>query len=198
MQASIHTMSTVEPPPDAEQAQPPPPPEPPESEHHHRGWMWLSIALVVACLGLLGWGAAKSADLDDAQAQQTTNAAALSDAYSDVNETLGATSEQLDQANSDVTQAQATADQAQQDADSAKTDAAEAKGDQATAEAQTKQAQADAKAAESKLDVAKSCAKSYTSAIGTLLEGEDLSAQAEKVKSELAAITDDCRAALGG
>jgi chromosome segregation ATPase len=184
-------MSTAEPPPDAEPASEP-------ESHHHRGWMWLSIGLIVACLGLIGWGAAKSADLEHAQDQQATNAAAVTDAVGDVNETLGATSEQLDQANSDVADAQKTADQAQQDATSAQADAADAKDDQAAAEAQTKQAQADAKAAESKLDVAKSCAKAYASAIGTLFEGEDLSAQAEEVKGKLSSITDDCRAALGG
>jgi len=51
--------------------------------------------------------------------------------------------------------------------------------------------------AESKSAVVADCAKAYFSAFGTLFEGDDVGAQAEKVREQLKGITSECQTALG-
>ena len=98
----------------------------------------------------------------------------------------------------DVNDAQQTADQAQKDADAAKDSAAKANDKTEKAQAETDQAKAEAEAAESEATMAADCAKAYTSAIGTLFEGDDVRAQAAQVGEQLRGITDQCKAAFGG
>jgi uncharacterized protein HemX len=187
---TMRTMSSVE--------QPPPSTPPEQAAHKHSVWLWVSLALVAVCVGLYIWGAGKSSDLNDAKADNAKSTATLTNAYEDVNQSLGQTNEQLDQANSDVTEAQTTAEQAQKDSADAQQAAAQASSDKAKADAQAKDAQARVDTAESKVEVAKSCAKAYASAIGSLLDGDDISAQLANVKQKIQGITADCKASLGG
>jgi chromosome segregation ATPase len=191
-------MTTTEAPAEQQPPAEPPAAEPQQETRHHRGWMWLSIGLAVACLGIFAWGAAKSADLSDAQAQSVENTRAVSDAAQDVDATIGAQNEEIAQASSDVAAAQAGTEKAQQDAAAAQAEASSAKSAQARAEAAAKEATAAADEAESKLEVVKGCASAYASAIGTLFDGDSVSEQAQRVKAELAGITEECRAAFGG
>jgi cell division protein FtsB len=117
-------------------------------------------------------------------------------AYDKLAEQLGATQQDLAAAQEDVEAANATADEAAADAEAAKQRAAEADDAAGKAEAEAEQAKAEAQAEQSKRTVATTCARAYVAALGGLFEGDDVSAQAAKVRKELAAITDDCRGAL--
>jgi uncharacterized membrane-anchored protein YhcB (DUF1043 family) len=179
---------------------------------HRSPWMWVSIGLAVIAAGLLIWALNTNSDLnstqedvDDLQSQVdqgqetgSTFVAAAKTAIADLTSQLGATSDDLANAEQDVNDAQQTADQAQKDADAAKDSAAKANDKTEKAQAETDQAKAEAKAAESKATIAADCAKAYTSAIGTLFEGDDVRARAAQVSEQLRGITDQCKAALGG
>src|SRR4051795_5855512 len=130
-------------------AQPPgqttPPPEPPtapppdgagtppagsQPKNHHNVWLWASIALAIAVVGLLVWGLDKQSDLNaandkaaqaEAQADQQQDngsaiVAAMKSAYDDLKQQLGATNEDVQQTQDDLDQAQKDADQAEKDA----------------------------------------------------------------------------------
>ena len=185
-------------------------------------WLWVSIGLAAAVIGLLIWGIKSQSDLDkaekDAQAlqsqvdqgQRTAGAVAASvkDVFNDLTSQLGSANEDLAASEQAVKDAEAAATKAEQDAAAAEKKASEAKtqtenaksqtdkanaaADQANAEAD--QAKAEAKAATSKLDVATGCAKSYVSAFGALVDGKTSS----DVKQQLQTITADCKAALAG
>ncbi len=97
----------------------------------------------------------------------------------------------------DLEDANATAKQAEQDAAAAEKKAAEAGNETDKAKAEADKAKADAKVAESKAAVVADCAKAYFGVFGALFEGDDLEAQAAKVRKQLESITDECQAALG-
>ena len=123
--------------------------------------------------------------------------AAAKAVYDDLTAQLGATQEDLATTEQDLKDADAKAKQAEQDAAAAEKQAAGAKNDTDKAKAEADKAKADAKAAESKATIAADCAKSYFSAFGTLFEGNDVAAQASKIREQLKGITSDCKAALG-
>src|SRR3954468_16219104 len=135
-------MATVQPPgqaapapepPTADAAPPPgaagPPPPGEQPKKHHNIWLWASIALAVAVVGLLVWGLNKQSDLDAANdqaaqaeakaSQQQDNGSAIvaaaKSAYDDLKQQIGATNDDLDQTQNDLDQAQSDADQAQKD-----------------------------------------------------------------------------------
>jgi preprotein translocase subunit SecF len=181
------------------------PDAPPPAGRRHSRWLWVSVLLGVAVVGLLVWGLSKNADLNDAQDQldqQAANGAAAAttakSAYDDVTKDLASTSQELDATEQDVKDAEAQAAKAQQDADAAKQQAAQANDATEKAQADAKAAQAEAQAAKSKAQVVTGCAQSYLSALGTLFEGDDVQAQAAKVKEQLQGITADCKAAFAG
>lgn len=180
------------------------PPEPPPEEQHDRSpWLWVSVALGVLVVALGTWGLSKNADLSDANQkldQQAENgSAAITTAKStidDVSKDLDATDQELASTKQDVADANAEANQAQKEADAAQQDAAKADNANAKLQDQLDGAQATAKAAQSKATVAADCAKAYVSAIGSLLDGGDIQAQAATVRDELAAITAGCKASF--
>jgi chromosome segregation ATPase len=166
--------------------------------------MWVSIAMAVVAVGVLVWGLSKSSDLNSTQDQLDQNQSNQSDvivsaktAYNDVVAQLGLTNAQLDVTEQDAKDADAAANQAQKDADAAKQDAAQASDATEKAQAETKEAQAAQKEAESRLTVAGDCLKAYTSAVGSLFDGDGPKAQAPAVKQQLEGITAECRAAFG-
>lgn len=175
-------------------------------------WVWVAGALAVIAIGLLVWGISTKSDLNDTQNQvdslesqvqqgQETGASfvtAAKGAFSDLTQQLGATEEDLANAEQDVQDAQDTADQAQKDADAAQKAADQANNETDKAKAEADKAKADAKAAESKAQIAGDCARAYLSAIGTIFEGEDVKAQAQKIGEQLDGITSQCQTALSG
>jgi chromosome segregation ATPase len=181
-------------------------------EKHRNWWIWISAGLAVVVVGLLIWGFGAKSDLSDSQQQvkdlqaqidqgkQATSTAGASykQAYADLEEELGTTKADLAQTEDDLKAAQKQQDQAEKDAAAARKEAEDARTDKDKADAQAKQAKADAQAADAKNTIVKDCAKSYLTAIGSLLESEDPSAQAETAKTQLQGITGDCQAALEG
>jgi septal ring factor EnvC (AmiA/AmiB activator) len=123
--------------------------------------------------------------------------AAAKAVYDDLTAELGATQEDLASTEQDLKDADAKAKQAEQDAAAAEKQAASAGNETDKAKAEADKAKADATAAESRAAIVGDCAKAYLSAFGTLLEGDDVSAQAAKVREQLKGITADCQAALG-
>jgi chromosome segregation ATPase len=124
--------------------------------------------------------------------------AAAKSVYDDLTSQLGATQEELAATEQDLQDANAKAKQAEQDAATAEKKAKDAGNDTDKANAEADKAKADAKAAESKATVVADCTKAYFTALGTLFEGEDVKAQAEKVREQLKGITSQCKTALGG
>jgi len=117
--------------------------------------------------------------------------------YDDLTQQLGATEKDLAETEQDLADANAAAEQAEQDAASAEKQVAEAGDETDKAQAEADKAKADAKAAESKATVVADCARAYLGAFGALFEGDDVEAQATKVREQLEGITDECEAALG-
>ena len=178
-------------------SEPPPPGEPPKK--HRSRWIWVSVVLGLACVGLLVWALSLNSDLDDANAkneqQQETGssvASAAKDAYDSLASELGSTNEDLADTEQQLQDAQQDAEQAQKDADSAKQKAENTSDELDKAQAEAEQAKAEADAAGSKAKIAAECAKAYISAAGSLLGGEDRDA----VQQTLQGITDECRAAF--
>jgi hypothetical protein len=123
--------------------------------------------------------------------------AAAKAVYDDLTAELGATQEDLASTEQDLKDADAKAEQAEQDAAAAEKQAASAGNETDKAKAEADKAKADATAAESRAAIVGDCAKAYLSAFGSLLEGDDVSAQAARVREQLKGITADCQAALG-
>jgi cytoskeletal protein RodZ len=183
-----------------------PPGEAPE--RRHGPWLWISIVLAIAVVGLLVWGLSKQSDLNDAQdqnaqlesqaAQQKDNGSAvlgtIKSAFDDVTQQLGATNEDLQQTQDDLAQAQKDADKAEKDAAAAKQAAAESKSETDKAKAQAEEAQAQAEAATSKAAIVKDCAQAYISAFGKLLGGGGT----DQLQQDVQGVTADCKGALGG
>jgi DNA repair exonuclease SbcCD ATPase subunit len=124
--------------------------------------------------------------------------AAVKSLYDDLKQQLGATQEDLDQTQQDLDAANQQAEQAEKDAAAAKDKADQAGNDTEKAQAEAEQARAGQKAAESKAAIATDCARAYISAFGTLFDGDDIKAQAAKVREQLSQIHDDCQNAFKG
>jgi uncharacterized membrane-anchored protein YhcB (DUF1043 family) len=175
-------------------------------------WIWISVVLGLVAVGLLVWALNTQSDLDnaeqDADAAQSqleqgkeTGSAVLEEgkaAYDDLTQELGASTEDLEATQKDLQDAQSKADQADEDAAAAEQDAAQANNDADRAKAEKEKAQAETEAADSKAAITADCAKAYVSALGTLFEGESVSAQAEIVKQQLESISATCKASLEG
>jgi chromosome segregation ATPase len=123
--------------------------------------------------------------------------AAAKAVYDDLSAQLGATQQDLASTEQDLKDADAKAEQADKDAAAAEKQAASADNETDKAKAEADKAQAEATAAESRATVVADCAKAYFSAFGSLFEGDDVRAQAAKVREQLKGITADCEAALG-
>ena len=188
------------------------PPESPSTEHRRNPWIWISVALAVVAVGLLVWGLKTQSDLDDANQQvkdlqsQITKgktaggAAAVSfkAAYDDLREAAGATSADLAGAQQDLQAAEQAAARADQDAAAAKQKASQAGNSTDKANAEAEQAKAEAKAAESQTAIVTDCAKTYLTAVGSVVQSDNPSDEAAAVKHELQSITDTCKKALEG
>jgi hypothetical protein len=173
-------------------------------------WVWISAALTVVAAGLLIWGLATRAELDDAQQEnealraqveqgKEAGGAALAEAeqiYDDVMTELGATREDLAAAEQDVKASSEAAEEAEQAAADAQAEVDAAGDETDRAEAEAAHANAELEAAQARATVVADCVKAYGSAIGLLFEGEDPSAQAPVVREQLAGITAECRAAM--
>jgi chromosome segregation ATPase len=171
-------------------------------------WLWVSIGLAAAVIGLLIWGINSQSDLDNAQkdvqdlqsqmdqGQETAGAlvASVKDVFNDLKAQLGSVNEDVAASEQQVKDADAAAAKAEQDAAAAEKQAGEAKSKTEKANAEADQAKAEAKAATSELEVAAGCAKSYVSAFGALVDGHSSS----DVKQQLETITADCKTALAG
>lgn len=124
--------------------------------------------------------------------------AAAKSVYDDLTAELGATQEDLTSTEQDLEDANADAKQAEQDAAAAKKKAESADDETDKARAEADEAKADAKATESRATVVAECMKAYVSELGLLFEGDDVSAQATKVRKQLESITGECKTALDG
>ena len=203
-------MSTLEPPPDV------PPeassPSPDRSSKRTNPWIWVSVALAALSIGLLVWGLNTKSDLDKANkdnkqlesqlkagaAAGTAAAASYKSAYNDLQQQVGATSQDLATTQQDLDKAKADAAKAEDEAAAAKKEADQANNETDKANAETKQAQAEAKAAESKAQITTECTKAFFSSIGKLLESDDPNSQLAAVKEDLNSISADCKDALAG
>jgi septal ring factor EnvC (AmiA/AmiB activator) len=186
------------------------PAAPPKNRHNL--WIWVSAVLAVAVVGLLVWGISTRSDLDNAEQdvdrlqseldkqQQAggTVAAAVKTAFDALASQVGAASEDLTAIEDDLRQAKETGEQAAKDAAAAADEAAGASDEADRLRAEADQAQAATQEAKSRATIAGDCAKAYVSAFGTLLEGDDVRAQAASVRGQLEGITADCRVALSG
>jgi chromosome segregation ATPase len=185
-----------------------------KAQHKHRSaWVWVSVVLGIAVIGLLIWALTLKSDRDDAQQQaaelqaqvdQADTAggafvAAARTAFDALTAELGATQEDLAAIEQSVQDAKLAGQQAADDA-SAAADRATAAVTDATAKAQAQadQARAELQAAESKATIAADCAKAYTAAFGSLFDGENVRDQAAAVRTQLQGISADCKAALSG
>ena len=179
----------------------------------HRGpWLWVSIALAVAVVGLVIWGVSTQSKLDDTQqqvdtlqsqadqAQETggTIVTAAKAAYDSVLKQLGLTQAELEATQQDVKDAEKAAAEAEQKSAKAQSDVEAAKGAAEKAQAEVTAAQAKATEAGAKARVLGDCAKSFVGGFGTLFEGSDLAAQAQAAKKELQQIAGECKTALAG
>jgi len=124
--------------------------------------------------------------------------AAAKSVYDDLRQQLGATQDDLAQTQQDLDKANQQAEQADKDAAAAKDKASQASNETEKAQAEAEQARAETEAAQSKASIAVECAKGYISAFGTLFEGDDLKAQAEKVRTQIKQISADCKTAFEG
>jgi chromosome segregation ATPase len=183
----------------------------PAPRKRRSAWIWVSAVLAVVAVGLLVWALMLRSDLDDsqqdvkqlqAQVDQGKDTggvvlAAVKTAYDELVQQLGATSEDLAAVKGDLEAAKQDAAQAEQDA-AAAADQVAAAADNATAKAKAEadQAKAEAQALQSKAAIGSDCAKAYLSAIGALLEGDDVRAQLSTLRGELESITADCKAAF--
>jgi hypothetical protein len=200
-------MSTTRPQPDTEDA---------SKEHGRRlrrnPWFWTSIVLVALLVGALVWGlglrsdlAAAQDDVADLQAQLdagkaagSTTAESYQAAYEDLEQELGTTQADLAESEQAVKDAEQAAADAEKDAAAAKQQVEQAQTETDKANAEADQAQAELEAAQSRASVAKECANAYVTAVGSLLQSDDPSAQAAAAKQELQGIVDDCKAELAG
>jgi chromosome segregation ATPase len=171
-------------------------------------WLWVSIGLAAAVIGLLIWGTNSQSDLDKAQkdaqdlqsqvdqGQETASAivASVRDVVNDLKTQLGSANEDLAASEQQVKDAEAAAATAEQEAAAAEEQAGEAESQTDKANAEADEARAEARAATSELDVAAGCATSYASAFGALVDGQSSS----DVKKQPETITADCKAALAG
>ena len=188
--------------------EPLPPEGAPEEKKHRNPWVWVSVALGVAAVGLLIWGFTTQSDLDSAQDEakdlqaQVSNESAESEAAKDLADelaqALGSTSEDLAATEENLGDAEQSAAKAEQDASAAKKDADDAKNATEKAQAEAKEAEATADAAESKTEIAGECARAYVAAFGALFDGESVKSQAPVVREDLQSISSQCQAALSG
>ena len=200
-------MSTTRPQPDTEHV----------SQKHgrrlrHNPWFWISLVLAALFVGAVAWGLNLKSDLDAAQddvaelqaqidkAKESggTAASEYKAAYEDLEQELGTTEADLEESQQAVDDAEQAADKAEQEAAAAKEQAEQAQTETDKANAEADEAQAELEAAKSKATVAKECANAYVTAVGSLLQSADPSAQAAAVKEELQGIVDDCKAELEG
>ncbi len=136
---------------------------------------------------------------DDGNALLTAGAlAAAKSIYEDLKQQLGATQDDLAQTQQDLDEANQQAEQAAKDAEAAKDKASQASNETEKAQAEAEQARAETEAAQSKASIAIDCAKGYISAFGALFDGNDLKAQAEKVRNQIKQISADCKTAFEG
>ena len=179
---------------------------------HRSPWLWVSLVLALACIGLAVWGINTQSDLDDANTQVdhlqnqlgagavtgTAVAASYKSAYNDLEQQLGSSTADLSTTQAQLEDSQKAADQANEDADKAKDKVDKADSETDKANAQTEQAQAEAKAAQEQAKTVTSCSQALLTSIGAVLGADDPKAEAEKQKSELEPIAENCKKALGG
>jgi hypothetical protein len=187
-------------------------PESQPTDHHRNPWVWISVALAVIAVGLLVWGLKTQSDLDDAnqevkdlQAQISKGTAAggaaavsFKAAYDDLEKQLGVTNADLASTQQDLQSAEQGAAKAEEDAAAAKQKASQAGSATDKANAEAEQAKAEAKAAESPTMIVTDCAKTYLTALGSLVQSDNPSEEAATVKKDLQSISDTCKKALEG
>ena len=188
------------------------PPESQSSEHRRNPWIWISVALAVVAVGLLVWGLKTQSDLDDANQQvkdlqaqinkgkTAGGAAAVSfkAVYDDLEKQLGAANSDLASTQQDLQAAEQAAAKAQQDAAAAKQKASQSGNATDKANAEAEQAKAEAKAAEAQTAIVTDCAKSYVSVLGSVVQSDNPSDEAEAAKKDLQSISETCKKALEG
>ena len=175
-------------------------------------WLWVSIVLALACIGLLVWGINTQSDLDDANTQidhlqnqlgasavtGTAVAASYKDAYSDLEQQMGSANADLSSTESQLEDAQKATDKANEDAAKAKDKAGKAQNETDKANAQAEQANAEAEAAQEQAKVTTQCSQALLTSVGAVLQADDPKAEAENQKKELEGIAADCKKALSG
>jgi chromosome segregation ATPase len=179
---------------------------------HRSPWLWVSLVLGLACIGLAVWGINTQSDLDDANTQidhlqnqlgasavtGTAVAASYKNAYTDLEKQLGSSTADLSATEAQLEDSQKAADQANQDAAKAKDKADKAQSETDKANAQVEQAQAEAKAAQEQAKTVTNCSQALLTSLGAVLSADDPKAEAEKQKQALEPIAADCKKALSG
>jgi DNA repair exonuclease SbcCD ATPase subunit len=175
-------------------------------------WLWVSLVLALACIGLLVWGINTQSDLDDANSQidhlqnqlgasavtGTAVAASYKSAYNDLQQQVGSATADLSTTEAQLEDAQKATDKANEDAAAAKDKADKAQNETDKANAQAEQANAEAEAAQQQAKVTTQCAQAVLGSIGAALQSDDPKAEAEKQKQQLEGIAGDCKKALSG
>jgi chromosome segregation ATPase len=179
---------------------------------HRSPWLWVSLVLALACIGLAVWGINTQSDLDDANTQidhlqnqlgasavtGTAVAASYKDAYNDLEQQMGSANADLSSTQAQLEDSQKAADQANEDAAKAKDKADKAENETDKANAEAEQAQAETKAAQEQAKTVTNCSQALLTSIGAVLQADDPKAEAGKQKSELEPLAAGCKKALGG
>jgi chromosome segregation ATPase len=189
------------------------PDAPEQTQKKHRSpWLRVSIALALACIGLLVWGINTQSDLDDANTQidhlqnqlgasavtGTAVAASYKDAYTELEQQMGSTNSDLSATEAQLEDAQKATDKANEDAAKAKDKADKAQSETDKANAEADQAKAEAEAAQQQAKLTTQCSQALLTSIGAVLQADDPKAEVENQKKELEGFAGDCKKALGG
>jgi chromosome segregation ATPase len=175
-------------------------------------WLWVSLALALACIGLLVWGLNTKSDLDSAnkhvdQLQNqvagsavtgTAVAASYKTAYDDLQKEVGSANADLADTQDQLNQAEDASNKANEDAAAAKDKADKAENETDKANAEADQAKAEAEAAQQQAKVTTECAQALLTSIGAVLQSDDPKSEAETQKKQLEGFAGDCKKALGG
>jgi predicted nucleic acid-binding Zn-ribbon protein len=175
-------------------------------------WLWVSLVLLLACIGLAVWGINTQSDLDDANTQidhlqnqlgasavtGTAVAASYKNAYTDLQQQMGSATVDLSTTQGQLEDSQKAADQANADAAKAKDKADKAQNETDKANAQAEQAQAETKAAQEQTKIVTDCSQALLTSLGAVLQADDPKAEAESQKKDLEGISGQCKKALGG
>jgi uncharacterized phage infection (PIP) family protein YhgE len=186
------------------------PDEQAEPRHPARKWIFATVVLLVAVVGVGAYALSLRSDVDDKDAQiasqqqqieqqQQGVADDVQDAAArlteDAQQALGALGDQLDEIQSNAEATQEETQKAIEDAEKAAEDA-QARADSAQDDVEEANARADE--AEAQAQAAGACARGYLSAIGSAFDAGSVEEGVNQAMTEIEAVNSSCGDLLGG